>query len=499
MSTLTQRAYTMQKSLYNFSSYAGGMNLRTYQTEPGDAIVNSVINELGLTFVLMLSRQAGKDELLCHLKMYLMQRFQHRDVEIVEFNPTYKPQTIRARLRLETRLQSNVLTANKWKKHADFIRMIGQAKTSFLSGDGRANVVGATASLLLIMNEAQDITANIYDGKASPMAASTNATRVLVGTAWTTHNLLHRELNAAKELEKIDGIRRTFIYDADDVTKANPNYGKFVETEIQRLGRQHPLIKTQYFNETIDAQAGMFNPTRRALMKGDQPAQDEPIAGHTYAFLMDVAGQDEARLLADDDAPLENPGRDALALSIVDVDISNLAEDLAPTYRVIKRLSWVGENHVKVFKQITTLWSLWNPLHMVIDKTGVGEGLYGMMFHKYDEKVIGYHFTAKAKSELGYRYIAIIETGRFKDCEPSATVDLQYQNIEQEILPGPTKTMRWSVPDGTRDNTTGELIHDDFVIADSLTGELDQLEWLIQTESTIIPRDILKEIDNSND
>jgi hypothetical protein len=40
--------------------------------------------------------------------------------------------------------------------------------------------------------------------------------------------------------------------------------------------------------------------------------------------------------------------------------------------------------------------------------------------------------------------------------------------------------MRWSVPDGTRDEN-GLLIHDDFILADSLTSQLDKLEWMISS------------------
>jgi hypothetical protein len=44
-------------------------------------------------------------------------------------------------------------------------------------------VVGATGSLLLIVNEAQDIQSSDYSKKFVPMTASTNATRVFWGTA----------------------------------------------------------------------------------------------------------------------------------------------------------------------------------------------------------------------------------------------------------------------------------------------------------------------------
>ena len=54
------------------------------------------------------------------------------------------------------------------------------------------------------------------------MAASTNATRVFWGTAWTSRTLLARELRAAREAEREDGAKRVFIMTADDVSKKSP-------------------------------------------------------------------------------------------------------------------------------------------------------------------------------------------------------------------------------------------------------------------------------------
>jgi hypothetical protein len=119
----------------------------------------------------------------------------------VEVNPTYKPQTINAIQRLEDRLKSSPLSRGIWRKRSDFMRMVGKAKVTFLSGDAKANVVGAVASLLLIVNEAQDIEPSVYDRNFAPMAASTNATRLFMGTAWTSHTLLARELRAARQAD----------------------------------------------------------------------------------------------------------------------------------------------------------------------------------------------------------------------------------------------------------------------------------------------------------
>jgi hypothetical protein len=464
-------------------SRAGGIKLREYQVAAGNAIVNSVQQAQGMTFVVIFPRQSGKDELLAHLKAYLMSCCAWADTGIVEVNPTYKPQTINAIMRLDNRMTMNYITQPLWGKRSDFMRTVGLCRTSFLSGDGQANVVGATASLLMIVNEAQDILPVIYDKKFEPMRASTNATVVFCGTVWTSNTLLARETRSARLLEEKDGLQRVFFYTADDVGKINKSYAHFVTSVVSKHGRQHPLIKTQYFCEEIDAQAGMFNPARRLLMTGDQPAHDHPLPGVPCAFLLDVAGQDEARMALDDDAPLQNPGRDSVSLTIVDMDLSTIPILQAPTYRAAHRLQWTGQNHLTVFGQFKALAEAWNPLYIVIDATGVGEGLWALLDKTFPGRVIPVKFTAPEKSDIGYRFLAIIETGRFRDLCPADPVRAQYDACTSEILPGPTKTLRWGVPEGTRAEGTGELIHDDYLLADALVAVLDRMDWSIQTDA----------------
>ena len=494
MSTFKQTIKQVAKRFDYFTERGGGIRLYRYQLEPAKAILNSIFHGLGHTIVVVISRQAGKDELLVNLIAFLLNIFAHREKEIVIANPTYKPQTQKMMMRFENRLSHNLLTKLFWRKRTDFMRMIGSAIANFLSADGQANVVGASASLALIVNEAQDVDQTTYDKKFVPMTASTNATKVICGTVWTTKTLLAREMRAARELEKQDGVKRLFLYTADHVRKVNKAYGNFVDGQIAKLGRQHPLVKTQYFCEEIDELTGMFNASRRALMIGDQPSQDAPIPGHIYALCMDVGGQDEALLNLDG---MGNPGRDYVTIGIADIDLSSLETLQAPIYRRVKRFEFQGQNHVSIFGVLMALVDTWHIQYIILDATGVGEGLWGMCQKKYPTKTIPVKFSQQVKSELGYAFIGMIETGRFRDCDPSETVAEQYANCESEILIGPAKTMRWGVRDGTR-GAGGQLIHDDHIVMDALTSELDKLEWYVPSETIVIEQpDALQEMDNA--
>jgi hypothetical protein len=180
------------RDIVQFSESKSGITLRNYQREVATAVVDSVFDRAGNTIVIIFPRQSGKNELQALIECYLLLIFSERDAEMVKASPTWKPQSINAMRRLERVLERNMLTAKVWRKESGYIYRIGKARIYFLSGGDTANVVGATANELLQCDEAQDVSIRKWDKDFGPMAASTNATRVFWGTAWTSRTLLAR-------------------------------------------------------------------------------------------------------------------------------------------------------------------------------------------------------------------------------------------------------------------------------------------------------------------
>jgi hypothetical protein len=79
---------------------------RPYQLEPAAAILDSVFNQRGMTFVVEMSRQSGKNELSALIEAYLLTLYQRRGGAIVKASPTFKPQTVNSIRRLRDRLRS---------------------------------------------------------------------------------------------------------------------------------------------------------------------------------------------------------------------------------------------------------------------------------------------------------------------------------------------------------------------------------------------------------
>ncbi|MGA2489998.1 MAG: hypothetical protein ABSF99_07390 [Anaerolineales bacterium] len=481
-----------------YSLQASNIQLRPYQAAAVEAVISSVYHTRGYHFVWIFPRQSGKDESLAVLVSYLLAYYSDKTGELVFFNPTFKPQTETSMRRLETRLKANVFTRGLWKRKSGYIYQVGDAFCTYMSADESSHIVGATASVLLMINEAQDISPFKYDKDIDPMVASTNATKLFSGTRWTSDTLLEREYQRAMEEEKADGIQRVFFFTADDVRQYVPAYGQHVDGAIARLGRQHPLVKTQYFCETIDAQAGMFPPGRQVLMQGSHSNLQFPVPGRTYVFLIDVAGQDESRSTGEE--ILQNPGRDATALKIVEIDQATVSTLGKPTYKVVFRQLWTGEKHVVLFGKLRALAASWKPLRLVIDATGVGEGLWSLLDNALGaDVVIPIKFTPQIKSNLGYGFIGIVDSGRYQEYHPfDDTFRLQLEKCRSEIVPGPAKLMRWGVPDGTRDSVSGELVHDDDLMTGALCTILDTLEWYTRLPTVIIPgKDPLPEMDRN--
>ncbi len=526
--------------IMTFTEKGSGLRLRKYQRDPALCICNSVLDRQGLTFVVMMPRQSGKNELQAQIEAYLLRVCRNKDLEIVKISPTFKPQTLNAMRRLERVLEKNVFTRHDWEKESGYIYCLQQARIIFLSGSPEANIVGATASLLLEVDEAQDIEIDKFDKEIAPMAASTNATRVFWGTAWTSQTLLGRELRAARAAEALDGVRRVFVETAETVAGEVPAYGQFVAAQVARLGRDSLMVRTQYFSEEIDGTGGMFPAERVALMRGEHaalfglPSQDYgplfnqeagAVKAQVYCLLVDVAGEDEGAsgpaALSGQISELKNPGRDATALTVVEVDLGTLADPLikAPTYRAVHRRQWVGCGHTELYAQLLALARLWCARRLVVDATGVGAGLASFLGRALPGKVVPFIFNQASKSKLGWDFLSIVDGGRWKDFNPQAGAGMgggstcsranlesqeklqamffrQLAFCQYELAQGPGKIIKWGVPDGRRDPATGELLHDDLVMSAALAGVLDGLKWETSGQTMVVKaKDPLNEMD----
>ena len=481
----------------NFSRLVLKRPLRGYQLAPAEAILRSVLRGEGRQFAVMMSRQAGKNEMAAQLEAYLLNLYQRRGGQIVKASPTFKPQTINSMMRLEEHL-NNDWNRKDWRKRQRYIFELGNARCLFFSASPQANVVGCTASILLSCDEAQDVSPTKWRKDFDPMGAATNVTTVFFGTAWTTSTLLARTVSELARVQRKDGVRRVFKVDADQVAAEVPSYATYVGRRVELMGRDHPLIKTQYFLEPIDDRTGMFPARRRALMRGDHERQVAPTAGHRYALLIDVAGEDESAGGPMDRALLKNPRRDATAVTVVDVEVIH---GELPTYRVVDRRFWLGDAHTALYRELLALARHWHAVWVVVDATGVGAGLASFLQEALSDRVMPIQFSRQSKSQLGWDFLGIMETGRYRDYVPDDSPETrqfwyEVEACQRQVRDDPRHTMRWGVWDRVAYDGAIAHGHDDLLISAAMCALLDKQAWPGPPHGAAVEiGDPLKEID----
>jgi hypothetical protein len=183
-------------------------------------------------------------------------------------------------------------------------------------------------------------------------------------------------------------------------------------------------------------------------------------------------------------------------LTIFELEIPTIDHMInKPTYKVVMRFSWQGVKHSLLYSSIVGLADYWQPVKLIIDATGVGAGLANFLVDRLGSKVLPFEFTQLSKSDLGWSFISVIETGRYKEYNPlDPEMSRQLEYCQYSILDGPQKTMRWGVPDGTRDVATGDLVHDDYVLSSALIALLDDETWGTGVSQVIKQKDILEEM-----
>jgi hypothetical protein len=433
------------------------VKLRPYQAQIGKAILDSILNRKGLTFSVEIARQGGKNELSAQLEVLLLTLFMATGGNIIKCAPTFRPQTLISLMRLKERLNEAGFS-RFWKSEHGYIIRLGKARTLFLSADASSNVVGATAHILLEVDEAQDVDKEKFNKEFKPMGAATNVTTVLYGTPWDNSSLLEEVKQRNLELERKDGVRRHFSFDWQEVAKYNPHYLNYVEGERERLGESHPLFLTQYRLQPLSAAGGFLSPGQKAQLQGSHPRR-QSTPGEIYIAGIDIAGQAEEA--QDELLRRIKPRQDSTVVTIGALDFSCCSPLLPqPRILVLEHYWWTGIPHHQLYPQLVDLLkNVWGCKRVVVDATGVGAGIADFLEAVLGKRVVvPFHFTQQSKSKLGFDLLAAINSGRLKMYAPDGSPE--YQEFWHEVDKAkttfrPNQTMNFFVEP--------EEGHDDFL------------------------------------
>jgi len=381
------------------------------------AIKNSALEGRGLTFTVVMARQAGKNEVSAQVEAYLLSKNVRRAVDGIKCAPTLEPQ---GRISLR-RLWERIVQAGYEESASIEGRAIrlGLARQLFLSAEPSANVVGHTAGMLLEVDEAQDVDAEKFEREFRPMAATTGATVVYYGTPWDDSTLLERAVQTNLELERRDGIQRHFSADWTAVAEWNADYARYVEGERARLGENHPLFLTQYALRTVSGGGRLFSASQRAQLRGTHSRQASPRAGEVYVAGLDLGGQEWDAGNEKWERRNEGDGRahDATVLTIARAVMpASDAVVLGPRLEVVEHIAFSGTAHDALFARLAdVLGEVWRVRRVAVDATGLGETLARLLRKRLGDDVVRpVRFTAESKSKLGYGLLAAVNGGRLK-------------------------------------------------------------------------------------
>jgi hypothetical protein len=456
-----------------------GKPLYPYQREVAEAILESVLGERGDIITVMMARQSGKNQLSAVLEAFLLLCVPQGT--IIKAAPTFTPQIINSRLRLLGLLDTRYSRGRVWTNRGYIVRLAPSTdpallhaqvgpRVMFFSAGMESNVVGATADLLLEIDEAQDVAPEKFDRDFRPMAAVRNATTVLYGTAWSDTTLLAQQRASNLALEQRDGVRRHFEYDWRTLAAINPSYRKFVEQEISRLGEEHLAIQTQYFLRPLSGAGYFLNALQRELLQGAHPWEETRSDDGWYIAGMDVAGEDRPANVGANALYTGNARRlshrDSTVITIGRVTYNELN---LPSVEVVHHEWWTGKPYLEQYAATMALVEHWGLRSLVIDATGLGAGLASLLMSRFSaERVLPFTFTRPSKSRLAYQLLALLNSGRLKlyarQDAPQAIYDECWKQLRRARyrLPAPEMLDMYVDPiDG----------HDDFLISLALLTE----------------------------
>ena len=398
-------------------------SLRPYQRKIGTAILDSVQNGKGLTLSVMIARQGGKNEISAWVEAAILSASAHDGGSAIKATPTFHPQALISISRLKQVLQrSHIEYAFQ---HGNAFA-VGRASQLFLSAHPTSNVLGNTASLILEIDESQDIAPDKFNRDFSPMAAHANVTTVHYGIAWDDHSLLEQVKQSNIELQRKDGVQRHFEFDWQAVARYNPHYKRYVESERLRLGSDHPLFLSQYCLVPVTGNGRFLDHNRQALLQGSHTRISTPLSGRTYVAGIDLAGESEQP----DNLRLRSiePFRDSTVVTIGELRFTNDGSgSTLPSLRVVEHFWWTGLPHTENFSRLIHILSeVWGCRRVVVDATGIGAGVAGFLRKSMGPSIVKpFTFTARSKSNLGFDLLAAVNSGRLRMYKPDGSPEAQ--------------------------------------------------------------------------
>jgi hypothetical protein len=252
-----------------FTEELAGHRFFRYQRVISARIIESIVTNDGETITVLISRQAGKTETVANTLSALMILLP-RLAKIAPFQevlskfkngfwvgcfaPTEEQvETLFSRIvdRLTSPRGTEILLDPEVDDRAESKGKIIKLKNSgsfarMQTANPKAKIESKSYHVLL-GDESQEIDSRVWNKSISPMGAFYNASKVMTGTPSTTKGVFYTNIQINKREQTRRGAKQNhFEFDWRWCAKENPNYKKFVQSEMNKLGEDSDEFQLSY-------------------------------------------------------------------------------------------------------------------------------------------------------------------------------------------------------------------------------------------------------------
>lgn len=407
-----------------------GSPLYPPEVEAIQLVEKHIAQKSGKVLTIRSARQTMKNECSAMIATRVLERYKDKGGTYIRTAPTWKPQIVNSKTRLERFLMADPLVKDNYRRREGYIFQCGLAHVHFLSTDTSAKVVGDTADICLDIDEAHKVDKGKFEEDFSPMTASTNAPVVLWGVAADKQDLLYEYLQHNLK-HNPDCVLQ---YPASIWCELLPRYAEHYEERVAKLGADHPVILTQYDLVDVDAIGGYFSKHHQtSLLSSDHGQYSGPRPGRVYVVTIDIGGEAED----EETNPLVKAegSRDSTVALIWEVDYDNRVNGY-PMCRLVDIHWWtgksLGDEPSGLPGQQTILLKLlqaWRPRHAVVDGRGVGEQIANYLNANWGAEA--YKASVASVSADCYDLHAMVNNGRVKVFRDDLSTE--YQELGRQI------------------------------------------------------------------
>ena len=378
------------------SEHVSKRPLRGPQAEIIKKVEEFVLKKSGGVMPILSARQTGKNEIAANLhKRHLFRnQFSENLRSWVRTAPTYKPQIVNSKKRLRELLKLDsknlihdpLFLKQKLIKEEGYIWRLGNSSVEFISSGDNANVVGATASECLDMDEAHKVSKAKFDEDFAPFTASTNAATLLWGVASDGMDTIewYRQRNIEEGKPELN-----LYYPCEFWMEFHAPYRAHVESRVNALGWNHPIIKTQYRLIPVSAEGRFLTDQQiRNIFESDHERQVTPKYGKRYEALIDIAAGNEDFNPQSVMEGEENTTTDSTVIWIYEVT-NEIAQNNVFTIIRLVNVKWItGAALPQVEKEIKETIEFWRISKATIDAVGVGRQIAESMEQIFGVSII---------------------------------------------------------------------------------------------------------------